>query len=178
MTILVYYGKTRLPTALDRDVTEKTGTAANALIWLVSLSIIFFYMDVILFFHQSPNKSKQVSPTRSEALYHKRLTTLHSSRMRIDRISQHALRWGEGAWSRRGCLLRGGDVLGCVCFGGGVGAWSGGWYPCMHWGRPPPWTESHTHLWKHYLAPTSLRAVMMVLIFRNISVRMGQLQLR
>ena len=29
-------------TVLNRDVTEETGTAANTLIWIVSLSIVFF----------------------------------------------------------------------------------------------------------------------------------------
>ena len=29
----------------------------------------------------------------------------------------------------------------------------------MHWGRPPPCEQNITRLWKHNLAPTSLRAV-------------------
>ena len=56
---------------------------------------------------------------------------------------------------------------GMLCSGGrgclsqGVPAWSregGVWHPSMHWCRPPC-EQNHRHLWKYYLAPTSLRAV-------------------
>ena len=41
----------------------------------------------------------------------------------------------QGVHGPRGCM-----VLGDASFGGG---W---WYPSMHWGRPPLWTESHTRV--------------------------------
>ena len=59
--------------------------------------------------------------------------------------------WGS-PW--RGCLLLGGSLWrGCLPLGGspwrgclllGGVSLAGGWYPSMHWGRPPLWTESHT----------------------------------
>ena len=63
--------------------------------------------------------------------------------------------WGVCSWgvsAPGGCLLPGGV---CLLLGG---TWSGGWYPSMHWGRPPR-ERNHTRLWKYNLAPTSLRAV-------------------
>ena len=55
---------------------------------------------------------------------------------------------GDGGCSQGACLLPGGFLLGGVL------------YPSMHWGGHPPLCEqNHTRLWKHNLAPTSLRAV-------------------
>ena len=48
-------------------------------------------------------------------------------------------KFAGGVLPRGGCFLGGESVL-----PGG-----GGWYPSMHWGRPPPWTD--TRLWKHNL---------------------------
>ena len=57
---------------------------------------------------------------------------------------------GGGACLVQGgaCLVRGGGEVPAWSGGGGawswgVSAWSG-WYPSMHWGRPPLWTESQT----------------------------------
>ena len=46
----------------------------------------------------------------------------------------------RGAWFREGLLPRWGvpDPGGCLVPGGG------GWYPSMHWDRPPLWTEWQT----------------------------------
>ena len=96
----------------------------------------------------------------------------------VDRMLESASR-GGGVWSREGvsglggglCLLGGGVCSweGGVCsqwgsgpMGGGLvrGVWSGGWYPSMHWGRHPPWTEWMTDRCKNItLATTSLRPV-------------------
>ena len=56
----------------------------------------------------------------------------------------------RGACSRGGCLLQGG-----TCSRGVVPAPGGcllreGWYPSMHWGRPPLWTQWQTGV-KHNL---------------------------
>ena len=51
-----------------------------------------------------------------------------------------------------GCLLQGGCLLlgegRCLLLG--RGSTRGGWYPSMHWGRPP---LLDTRYWKYYLAP-------------------------
>ena len=55
---------------------------------------------------------------------------------------------GEGVCSRGGCLVPGGSAP-----GGGL------WYPCMHWSRPPIWTEWLTDRCKNITLATSLRTV-------------------
>ena len=62
-----------------------------------------------------------------------------------------------------GCLLwgvstPGGSALGGICSGGCLLL---GGCASMHWGRHPPCKQNHTRLWKHNLAPTSLRVVKM-----------------
>ena len=69
--------------------------------------------------------------------------------------------WQGGSPSRGVSFLEGLLPAGCLFLGGGASLadWSpsqggsplgrclllGGWqYPSMHWGRPPPWTESQT----------------------------------
>ena len=76
--------------------------------------------------------------------------------------------WG-GAWSRGGvCSQAGGEgclVLGGVCSWGGPGP---GEVVSQHALRQTsPWEQNHTHLWKHNLAPTSLRAVTKPLQYVN-----------
>ena len=73
-------------------------------------------------------------------------TRLHSSRMRTAHsltISPSMLcLGGGGVWS----LGRGSYALG--------GAWSRGWwYPSMHWGRPPLWTEFLSHASENITLP-------------------------
>ena len=62
-----------------------------------------------------------------------------------------------GVCSQRGVCSRGVCSWGCLLRG--VPGPGGGWYPSMHWGKPPPREQNHTRLWKYNLAPTSLRAV-------------------
>ena len=45
-----------------------------------------------------------------------------------------------------------------VC-SGGVCSWGGGWYPSMHWGRPPPPVNRMTDRCKNITFTTSLRTV-------------------
>ena len=60
-----------------------------------------------------------------------------------------------GGW----CVLRGGVCFPGGCASGGVPA-SRGWYPSMHWGRPPPPVNRITDTSKNItLATTSLRLV-------------------
>ena len=103
-------------------------------------------------------------------------TRMHSSRMRTGRSL-------TVCWSLLpgGCLLRrgacsgggsapgrvpalegsapGGLLLGGVCSGGGGCLLPGGWYPSMHWGRPPPVDRITDTSKKITLATTSLRSV-------------------
>ena len=69
---------------------------------------------------------------------------------------------GVPAWSWGGaCLVSGGCLVLRGCLPGpkgGVPAWSGGGIPsCTE--ADPPCEQNHRCLWKYYLAPTSLRAV-------------------
>ena len=69
----------------------------------------------------------------------------------------------QGDLLARGGLLDGGGLpcrgRGVVCLAtGGICCQGRGWYPSMHWGRPPR-EQNHKRLWKYYLAPPSLRAV-------------------
>ena len=78
--------------------------------------------------------------------------------------------WSGGCLVRWAtCLVLGGACLflggawseGPACLVPGVPAWSqggaclvqGGWYPSMHWGRPPVNRILDTRFWKYYLAP-------------------------
>ena len=74
-------------------------------------------------------------------------TRLHSSRMRTARALTVSPR----------CSARGGVCSGGVSAPGGVSALGGGIPACTE--ADPPCEQNHTRLWKHYLAPTSLRAV-------------------
>ena len=76
-------------------------------------------------------------------------------------------RWGGGGVCPGGCLPGG------VCLPGGClsrrvsarGCLPRGVYPSMHWGRhplPPVNRILDTHLWKYYLATTSLQTVIMI----------------
>ena len=78
--------------------------------------------------------------------------------MRTVRSRSHvhpSMHWAGGCLPRGGggCLLGVCLPMGCLP-GGGV-------YPSMHWGRHPPSVDRilDTHLWKYYLAATSLRTV-------------------
>ena len=78
-------------------------------------------------------------------------------------VSPSMLCGGRVSASVGGCLVSGG----CLVWGGGLlprgclvqgGAWSHGGIPaCTEADRPCE--QNHTRLWKHNLAPTSLRAV-------------------
>ena len=130
------------------------------------LNYSFFTSD----YHLLPAFNKMRSQTR-----------LHSSRMRTARaltISPSMLCAG-GVYSGGvyfGGMSTLGDVYsrGCLLWGvvsvprgmsapGGVSAPRGVWYPSMHWGGHPTCEQNHTRLWKHNLAPTSLRAVIKLL---------------
>ena len=130
------------------------------------LNYSFFTSD----YHLLPAFNKMRSQTR-----------LHSSRMRTARaltISPSMLCAGgstRGVFTLGGCLLRGVSTPGGVYSGGVVSAPrvmsapggcllpGGVWYPSMHWGGHPTCEQNHTRLWKHNLAPTSLRAVIKLL---------------
>ena len=80
-------------------------------------------------------------------------TRMHSSRMRAGRSL--TVCWGV-------CLT------GAVpSSGGGVPpSGKGGWYPSMHWGRPPC-GQNDRQVQKYYLAATSLRPVKKVLVIKH-----------
>ena len=99
-------------------------------------------------------------------------TRLHSCRMRTARvltISPNMLcgrgggsALGGGVWSRRGVCSRGVSALGgCLLLGvSALGLSAPGVCVSQHALRQtPPCEQNHTRLWKHNLAPTSLRAV-------------------
>ena len=67
-----------------------------------------------------------------------------------------------GVCSPRGVSAPGGNVCswGDVCFWGSV-CFQGGWYPSMHWGRPPPVNRITDTSKNITLATTSLRPVNM-----------------
>ena len=125
-----------------------------------------------------------------------KLTRLHSSRMHTARsltvspgpgrgegVSQHALRQtpsarrpplpcGQNSWHT---LLK---ILPCpkLCLlPGGGGAWSGGVYPSMHWGRPPLVDRIlDTYYWKYYLAPnwwTHIKYMLQLLLVTLVQLR-------
>ena len=77
-------------------------------------------------------------------------TRMHSSRMCTGRSL--TVCWesaSRGVSAPEGCLLQEDLLPGrCLLWGGSApwGSTPGGWYPSMHWGRPPLWTESQTRV--------------------------------
>ena len=90
-------------------------------------------------------------------LYSSKMHTACSLTISPSMLCSRRLGGGVPAWSG-GCLPGPG---GCLPSPGGVSSWSGvgGWYPSMHWGRPP-WTEFLTHASENITLPQlRLRAV-------------------
>ena len=115
-----------------------------------------------------------------------KVTRMHSSKMRIVRSSSRldvclglvgcfpgregylprGGIWPGGVYlgvSACGIVWLGGVWLGGVC-PGGVSAQGGYVFPSMYWGRHPRPVDRilETHMWKYYLAATSLRTVEML----------------